>query len=340
MTTPLSIATTDVDLLSVGHAWLQKNESQFAFSKIPLVTVAGKEEGLSGITTYDLVDLGFALNRGGGSAWWDFGIDPGSGEKIPTSEITIRLSGKRSGVLDVPIKRNGNIFADQKNPLPTRLSQLMYGLEYDLVQHLTNTNIWGSAKTFSGTALNTKDYSNQKPIDDIDGAISEFKHFKDGVRFKMFAIMDPDTLDILARRPEYHGAGEGSNKQGKLDESDILGVFRRTHRLDEIIVTNGAYNNAADGAAKTVARQINFLWIGIVDMAADGLDLTSGGFNDPRDNPDGALFMQRAPSGIVHRYDTFPLLGTERHMVTCHYGFTSPRASSMGCFWTGSEIRS
>lgn len=340
MTTPLSIATTDVDLLSVGHAWLQKNASNFGFSKLPVVTVAGKEEGTTGITTYDLVDLGFALNRGGGSAWWDLGIDPGSGENIPTSEITIRLAGKRSGVLDVPINRQGNIFADQKNPLPTRLSQIMYGIEYDLVNYCINTNVWGSAQAFSGNALNTKDPSNQKPIDDIDEAIAPFKFFRDGMRFKLVAIMDPDTLDILAKRPEYVGAGEGSNNPEKLDEDDILRTFKRVHRLDEVILTQPAYNSAADGAAKVVARQVNFLWIGIVDMTADGVDFTKGGFTNPQDNPDGALYMQRVPSGIVHRYQAFPLLGTERHMVTSFYGFTSPRASSMGCFWTGADIRS
>lgn len=339
MTTPLRITTADVDFTAVGEAWNQANLDNFAFRKIPSVEVLGFEDGYSGLTTYDLVDLAYALNQGGGSALWKPGTDPGTGEDIPTTSVSLRLQGKRSPVKARNLASKRSRIADLRKPWDTLLSNLATGMEYDFSNFLRNTSVFGSAQTFTGSALSTIDVANQDPIGDIETAMNgsvRLTAFGTG-RFRTTAIMDTKTLDVLRRRPEYTGAGEGSNSSGAMPQDAFIDRFKATHRIQDVIVIATAINSAAAGATKTVNAHTPILWIGNIDSQAFGASL-SGGNRDVESNPDGALVLATDMYGFIHRFKEDGLLGLENHMITAEYAFYSPRGSTMAVFWTGSDI--
>lgn len=339
MSTPLRITTADVDFTAVGEAWNQANLDNFAFRKIPMVEALGFEDGYSGLTTYDLVDLGYALNQGGGSALWKPGTDPGAAEDIPTSEVSFRLVGKRSPLKTRNLASKRNRLADLRKPWDSLLSNIATGVEYDFNAFLRNTSVFGSAQTFTGSALSTIDVANQNPIGDIESALNgsvRLTAFGTG-RFMTTAIMDTKTLDVLRRRPEYTGAGEGSNSSGAMPQDAFIDRFKATHRIEEVIVIATAINGAAQGASKAVAAHTPVLWIGNIDRLAFGASL-AGGNRDVDASPDGALCLAMDAYGFIHRYSEDGLLGLEKHMVTAEYAFYSPRGSSMAVFWTGADI--
>ena len=339
MTTPLQITTADVDFTAVGEAWNQANLSNFIFRQIPEVKALGFEDGYSGLTSYDLVDLSYALNQGGGSPLWKPGTNPGSAETIPTTAVSFRLVGKRSPVKTRNLASKKNRLADLRKPWETLLSNIATGVEYDLSAFLRNTSVFGAAKTFTGSALSVIDVANQNPIGDIETALNgsvRLTAYGTG-RFKTVAIMDTITLDVLRRRPEYTGAGEGSNSAGALPEDAFISRFKATHRIQDVMVIRTAINSAADGVAKTVNAHTPILWIGNIDTQADGSDLASG-IRDAESNPDGALCFACDMYGFIHRFESDGLLGVESHMITKEYTFYSPRGSSMAVFWTGSDI--
>lgn len=336
--TQLAITTPDVDFLSVGMALNQANLRDFVFPMLPRVTVSGTEDGFSGVVNYDLVKLAYAMQAGGGSTIWRTGTDPGSAESIPVDSITVRVIGKRSPVKSRNLNSKNPRLADLKRKWESQLSSIQTGAEYDLSAFLRNTSVYGSAQTFTGSALSTIDPANQNPIGDIETAMNaKSRLYPFPGRFKTVAIMDTVTLDVLRRRPEYTGAGEGSNSAGALPTDAFLQRFAATHRIEEVWIITTAINTAADGAAGVVGRHTPILWIGNVDKQADGTDLTAGN-QDSESNPDGALCMAVTPQGVIHRADENALLGVEKHMVTFEYGFFAPRGSAMAAFWTGSDI--
>lgn len=336
--TTLKISTPDVDFESVGLALNQAALPAFVFPNIPSVTVLGTEDGYSGTVNYELVKLSYAMQNGGGSALWRAGTDPGDSEAIPTDSIQVKVYGKRSSVKQRNLASQNPRLADLKRKWESQLSQLYTGMEYDLSSFLRNTSVYGSAQTFTGSALSTIDVANQDPIGDIETALNaKCRLYPFPGRFKTVAIMDVKTLDTLRRRPEYHGAGTGSNRASILPRDAFIDTFMSAHRLDEVWVIGTKINTAADGATKVVGNHTPILWMGNIDKQAEGTDLTVGN-QDSESNPDGALCMAMTPQGVLHRQKEDSLLGVERHMVTAEYGFFAPRGSAMACFWTGSDI--
>lgn len=340
MTTGCSVPLTDSDLVAIGGAWEQSEEGKHIFSEIPRVIGSSIEDGFTGITTYDLVDLAWATNAGGGNYAWRPGMAIPAGESIQTAEVTFRQKIERAEVLDRNLLSTRSRYADLNNPLKSRLSQLMTGITYRLFSYLTNTGVFGAAKTFSGAALDTADYSNQKPITDIEANLKALRDYQDGDRFQLWAILDRGSYDVLRGRPEYTGAGEGSNSSGMLPFDAFKERFAATHGLDKVLISRTTYNTAAQGATKARGLGTPVIWFGIVDTRANGLDLSGGNSNDLTTNPDGALVMSSGRNLATVRSQVYGDLGIERFNPTCEFSFFSPRGSEMACFYTGADIRS
>lgn len=329
-------ATEPVAIKHVGESWRQDNRSLYAWDKLPMVDCLDKRVGRTNKTSYKMAALGSAMLQAGL-------IDIEVGDKVPTSkkleevdvEFTVRGRGP-SHTFEASLRRPvAHRLADvESNFTPHLLGAMFGGIESDLAAFVTNGSNFGS-KTFSGTGALDAYASDQKPDVDIQNNLRALRKFQAIPGMGLTCILDFRVIDVLARHPNYVGAGDGSNSARILPKDIFLQRFKALHRLDEIIEMSATYNSARYGASESLAGiGEGLLWFGVVDKRKKKFDLKSDASTDA---PDGALqlAMSREPE-LMSGVDT--LAETETFYGKCSYEFFSPRGSTFGQFYPSSEI--
>lgn len=344
MTTPNPAALVDYDLLSAGQAWLQDNEDKYIYTRLPRLIVNRIDDDYTGVTTYPLIKLNTGMPEGGGLAEIAPGVSVGDGEGIDTDTVTVTVRQ----VTTKPLVRNMGSkrprVADMAERQRIALARLFNGVGKKLAEFLQNTTAHGSARTFAGNALSDlTDIANQAPHLDIEVDLNDIRQYQGG-GLLLICIMDTKAMDVLRTRPEYTGAGVGSNSASLMPEADFLARFKSAHRLDDVWVLDARGNIAAYGATKTITHYAGtagiggLLWFGLIDGRGGSFDLTVGA-GDPQTNCDGALAFA-APEGD---YDSWvsPNYDTRQEILYCtrDVGFVAPRSGgTMSFFYTPAEV--
>lgn len=328
-----------------GEAWAQDNASQFIMDQLPNIQVNSLAEGYSGDITYRLVKLNQTMNLGGSAGPMIGG--PGIAAPAPRGIDEDTVNFTYNSIITVPyrtpLRAAEPRLADAKNPGRLSAEELYNNVVQLLTNFLQNTTAHGSAKTFSGNPLNDlSDIANQNPIGDIETALIALRHYARGP-LRTICIMDDRAIDIFRQRPEYHGAGVGSNSAGILDEDAFLGQFQRAHRLAAVLPLSRRVNIAAPGAVPTVtfgagtAGIGGLVWFGNIDVRGP-FDLKEGKTGNSSVNPDGALCFARADKFEMWEFDD--ILRRERQTyATWDCTFFAPRTSGqMSCFFTPGEV--
>lgn len=342
MSSNIRAQNVDTDIVALGAGFLQDDEREMVYPQIPRVLVNSIIDNY-GKTTYRVPSLGFGQHRGGGNALWVPGQAIGDGVAPGETEVVCAPKNKKSDVIS-QIRGSQSRIEYFRNALPSLTSQIATGVEYDLLEFCANSTVFGSAKTFSGGALDTLDLSNQRPVQDIQGSLKALRPYQKG-KHQLWCILDFATADVLATRPEYaqnsnvQTTADGDNVIGGQDRDSFLASFKRVHRLDRVLVSNCARNTAADGATKVVVAGSAVLWFGIVDTRNQATDLR-GGNPDALIAPGGALLMADADPSGFRTWEDGAVNGRTPFWLSREYSFVSPYGGDMACYYAGTDIRS
>ena len=342
MSSNIRAQNLDTDIVALGAGFLQDDEAECVYPLLPRALVNSIIDNY-GKTTYRIPDLGFGQNQGGGNALWVPGQSIGDGVAPGEVEVICAPKNKKSDVIS-QIRGSQSRVEYFRNALPTLTSQIVTGVEFDLMSFLINTTVFGSAKAFSGAALDTLDLGNQRPVQDIQGSLKALRPYQKR-KTPLVCIMDSATADVMATRPEYaqnanvQTTAAGGNVIGGQDRDSFLASFKRVHRLDYVWVSNCAPNYAVDGASKTITYGAAVLWFGIIDMRNMNTDLR-GGNPDPKMAPGGALLMADADPSGFRTWEDGTVNGQTPFWLSREYSFVSPYGGDMAVFYTGADIRS
>lgn len=347
----------NADFRAAGESWIQNNESNYVWPKIPWVLTNGPRNGWGRDTTYRLpVFEQFMGTSAQGNNYEPGATLPGTRD-LKDAPVTISHQGKATDGLSIPIARDGKVdrMADAEMATEGLMAEAYLMREVGLVSHLLTAGIGaGNALSFSGTdPLLVPDSDGTR---NIIGDIIEALDPQNSIRMmglKLVCFTNRRMLDILRRQPDFHGAGangsgggSGAGKAGLAEANRLrfIDAFQSQFDLDEVHVFNVAVNGAAKGAAASVGAvngNAPFLAFRLVDDRRNRIDMT-GSMPDPKRAPDGGLV------GNCEVWRPFITRETSENKETTTYygkdgfGYEIPRADAtlnggvnFGCFFTG-----
>jgi hypothetical protein len=344
MATNLTIATLDMDLKTLGDAWIEDNRSKFIFPRLPIARTLSRVDGFSGIATFEKPKLSTFRQKGLG--YWQPGQTKRDSRNIEKDTFTLRTFGRDVQPVTMPIGMSAasRLRRLEAQVVPGLLGELYLNLDYDLAAFLSATANFGSAKSFTTSAScgldKVSDHANQSPINDIEINLQSLRKYRaPSMGWRLVCIMDSLVEGVLRRHPDYTGqayraaaAVAGSGSQPILSSDGFAEVFKAVHNLDDVLVSSSALNTAAPGASATIIETSNgLLWFGVIDAGRE-FDLATP---LSEDFPDGAfaLTMAGQPEVRENRDERLKIIHFD---AEADYGYSAIRGSSFGHFYTQS----
>lgn len=332
---------SNMEVEAVGLSWTQNNRSDFLFDSAPIVRANGEFSGV-GNSTYkipalDNFMLATHLDR------WSPGQADSKQRVLTSTSLVVAPTGRQTDLIVRPARRPRNhAFRDlETNLVPGLLGMTYQGVDVELVDFLTNTTNFGTAKTFTATGdptgylANTADHGNQGPLNDLRSEIDAIRKFR---RREMPIEMwtTRQVLEILAHHPDIHGGGVGSAAPSARTFADTVAILTDLLGLDAIRISNAVSDTLkkgkGDGALSTSLDEIarNLLWVGIVDRRNRVFDIRN--VNQTFDSPDGAICIATELDPYVKqsRDDDGEV---DKYRGRCSIQIYSPRGSKMGFFF-------
>lgn len=344
--TNIFTSTVDAEIANVGAAWVQNNQADFPFFSLPSARTNPLADGYSGTVNYDLPKLEKFLQAG-------LLVDWKPGNPLPQDDkwdytgvsatVTSRATKPETRNLRSRVPRYSDL---EGRIVPGMMGRMYSGVLKEMVNFLTNTSNFGTARLFVGTdPLGDLDSDgSQAPLNDIENDLNDIRIYEDGRQFQIECIMSIDTLDILRRKTDYHGAGAGSAVASALPVEQFLQTFMAIHRISKVHLIRTAVNRSGPGATASIGRPKEndastggggILWFGVMDRRASEFDMRYG--STPDFSPDGALVFWRGDDFLVTN-EVHTNQRIERFHGTVEFGFSSPRGSTFGFFYDPAEI--
>ena len=330
-----AIATSAVDVQSVGGSWIQANKDRFLFTKLPKARCKGRKTGYSRTTTYALPSLdNFMLKN-------DL-IDRDAGNPSPpsrpptSSTVTLECRGKAT-----PHKNDreadrptAHRFEDlEKNLIPGQLSLLYQGIEKAVLTNIFSTT-FGPAQTWNaGGNVLDEISSSINPILDIEAAIEDLRRFAGQEGMSLEAIMDRRIARYLAQYTQYTGAGAGSNSSAMLPHDALIQRLKDVHGFNDVHIIDTTRDSVKYGQTSSLAHAgAGGLAIGVFDRSFSEADLT---YSESMDSPDGAFLIGFEKEPYVQNW-----VDEDGEVEYFHgrvnYGITNPRGAAFGVHWPAS----
>lgn len=366
----LLIPSRDVDILAAAEAWVQLNQNDFIFPKLPMGLFLVRQ-GFSGKTTLHVPKLDTFLRSKAVQPWVP-GQSKRDSRQVQTDDFDFYLAGYDAlpTSIELGTSTEDRLAFLRTQAIPGMLSECWQAVDAAIVALCSNTSLWGAAKAFSGTAPldSPAVQATQSPIADINRNLRKQRVYRSAGKRFLVAIMDSHVAEVLSSHPDYTGAGyrdgstaiggyaqapvvpEGEPGPGQMSGYDAFAeVFRRVHRLDYVIIGKGITNDAQDGLTPDIQTISNgLLWHGIlcapgaydcsnpmVPPAVDGAFLLGmravrNGANVPGGRYDSGFFVR---STVEQR------LQVEAFDAEVTYGVNAIRTGdSWGCFYDSADI--
>lgn len=343
MATINTIQTLDLDMKTLGDAWIEANLNSFIWPRLPIARTLSRADGFTGAATFSKPKLSTFRQKGLG--YWQPGQTKRDSRNIDKDDFTLRTFGRDAQPITMPIATQGasRLRRLQAQIVPGLLGELYLNMDYDLAAFL------GSSSNFTNKSFTTSascgldkpsDHANQSPINDIETNLNPLrKHRAPSLGWRLVCVMDSLVEGVLRRHPDYTGqayraaaAVAGAGSPAMLSSSDFAQIFKSVHNLDDVLVSSSALNTAAPGASESIVQTSNgLLWFGIIDAARD-FDAASP---MSEDYPDGAFALTMAGQPDV-RETPNERLKVIHFDAEVDYGYSAIRGSTFGHYYTQS----
>lgn len=314
-----SFPLADQDVIAVSEAWVQANQADYLWPKLPRCKVLSEHDGGSGIVTYKLNAIPTALLDGTGLINQPMNRPAPAPRKITEEAATLTYAPKGAPQsIDRPLKARAHRNKAFEQVVEMQMAEVNQGIDNDVIARLKDTNFF-TTQTWSAVL----DTGNADPIRELVNKILPGLKYRTGKRWKLIGVIDQRVLLVMRALVDFHGGGTGSATLAFADEATVVGFLRTALRLDELHVVQGATNDAVLGQTPSITDIGDGLfWIGLVDTMA-GQDMATY----PADGPDGGLVLAfgHEPYVTNHVPDGTQV---ERFHGKAEYGVNTPRTTN------------
>lgn len=335
MSTSISVATSPIDVNSVGDSWKQENASSYIWTRMPMALCRGRRVGNTGVTTYEISDLdNFMLKND--LMDWDPGNPSPPSRSLNSTTVTLTSRGKAApDRFDRPLDRpTQHRMADlERNLVPGQYSLLYQGIEKACLSNIFSTS-FGSAQNWNaGGNVLDEISSSINPILDIEAALLPLrKYIRPG--FQLEAVLDRRVLHLLAQYVEYTGAGLGSNSASMLPTDALVQRLKDIHGIAEVHIVSTTRDSVDLGQTSSLTEMgAGGFAIGIFDRRMSRFDLTD---QESTDAPDGAFVIGFDREPYVKVWEDPNGGELEYFHARASFGVTNPRGATFGVYWPAS----
>lgn len=342
MATNQTIITLDMDLKTLGDAWIESNLSKFIWPRLPIARTLSRDDGWTGAATFSKPKLSTFRQKGLG--FWESGQSKRDSRDIAKDDFTLRTFGRDAQPITLPLNmsQGSRLRRLENQVVPGMLGELYLNMDYDLAQFLGASPF--TAKNFTTSANKgldaPADHANQSPINDIETHLNDLRRYRaPSLGWRLVCIMDSLVESVLRRHPDYTGqayraaaAVAGAGSPAILTSSVFADIFKSVHNLDEVLISDSALNTAAPGASATIKQASNgLLWFGIIDAGRD-FDVATPNSDD---FPDGSFALTMAAQPEIR--ETIDERLKVRYIdAEVSYGYSAIRGETFGFYYTQS----
>lgn len=339
MATNQTIITLDMDLKTLGDAWIESNLSKFIWPRLPIARTLSRDDGWTGAAPFSKPKLETFRQKGLG--YWESGQSKRDSRDIQKDDFTLRTFGRDTQPVTLPLNMSAGsrLRRLESQVVPGMLGEIYLNMDYDLARFLGASPF--TEKTFTTSASKgldaVADHANQSPINDIETNLNPLRKWRaPSMGWRLVCIMDSLVEGVLRRHPDYTGQAyrgaavvAGAGSQPILTSSVFAEIFKNVHNLDEVLISDSALNTAAPGAAAEIVQTSNgLLWFGVIDASRD-FDLQTP---NSEDFPDGAFALTMAANPEIR--ETVDDRLKVRYMDgEVSYGYSAIRGATFGHYY-------